>query len=97
LFTPSTKRSTVKSVSPLSGALAASHQRQQSAGQASSAASVKMPRRLLVENLPPSKVSQLKPLIVEFRGQDGCCTSVCTTESVGEGPYVEPALLRGSQ
>ena len=63
LFTPSTKRSTVKSVSPPSGALAASHQRQVSAGQQSSAVSVKMPRCRLVENLPPSKVSQLKPLM----------------------------------
>ena len=45
---------TVKSVSAVSGALAISHQRQRSAGSSSSAASVKMPRRRLVENLPPS-------------------------------------------
>ena len=44
---------TVKSVSAVSGAFAISHQRQRSAGSSSSAASVKMPRRELVENLPP--------------------------------------------
>ena len=48
------KRPTVKSVSDVSGAFAISHQRQRSAGSSSSAASVKMPRRRLVENLPPS-------------------------------------------
>jgi hypothetical protein len=51
-------------VSADSGALAASHHRQVSAGSRVRAVSVKMPWLALVENLPPSKVSQLNPLMV---------------------------------
>ncbi len=63
LFTSAANRATEKSTSPVSGALATSHHRHASAGSSSRAASAKIPRPALVENLPPSKDSQWKPLM----------------------------------
>src|SRR5580704_13837575 len=61
-FTAETKTSQVKLVSEPSGLLAVRYQRQQSAGSRSSAWSMKTPRLLEVENLPPYQFSQLNAL-----------------------------------